>query len=210
MVSSWGSRAVVFFAVVYFAVAELGSGRARAAADAGAAAADAGAAAADADRYAQRVATAVRSHHGEVKACYAVALERNPRLAGKFDAVWTIDTAGKPQSVHFPVPPADAEFTACMVRTITAWRFEKPTEPSEVTFPFVFRGTDASRSASAPPPDPAAAAAPPPAAPVTQASAADQRPAKKSAKETTRQRKRTPAVPTATPGLTEAGQRPQR
>ena len=189
MVSSRGSCVVVFCAVV-----GLGSGRAGAAPDA---------AVADADRYAQRVASTVRSHHGEVKACYAVALERNPQLAGKFDAVWTIDTAGKPQSVHFAVPPADAEFMACMVRTIAAWRFEVPTERSEVMFPFVFQ-TPESRSASAAAPDPAA----PPAAPVTQAPAADQKPSKGSPKETARQRKRAPA--TTTPGLTEARQRPKR
>jgi len=193
MVSLRGSRAVAFLAVVE--VLGLASGRALASPDAGAA---------DSDRYGQRVASSVRSHHGEVKACYAVALERNPQLAGTFDAVWTIDAAGKPQSVHFATPPADAEFNACMVRTIAAWRFEKPTEPSEVTFPFVFKASDAIRSAAAS--DPAAPAAPPPAAPVTQAPAADQKPPKGSGK-TTSQRKRAPA---AKAGLNEASERPKR
>jgi hypothetical protein len=194
MVSLRGLCAVAFLAVV-----GLGGGQARAGADA---------AAADGERYAQRVASAVRSHHGEVKACYAVALERNPQLAGQFDAVWTIDTAGKPQSVHFATPPADAEFTACMVRTIAAWRFEKPTEPSEVTFPFVFRASDASRSAAAAPaPDQPAAAAPPAAPPVTPSPATAQKPSKGSGKTTTTQRKR---APSAAPGLTEARQPSKR
>jgi len=196
MVSSRGSRAVVLvplmavFAV--FATLALGSGRALAGPDAGAA---------DSERYAQRVASSVRSHHGEVKACYAVALERNPQLAGTFDAVWTIDTAGKPHSVHFATPPADAELGACMVRTIAAWRFEKPTEPSEVMFPFVFQTPDATRSAPATDP-----AAPPPAAPVTQAGDSDQRPPKGSGK-TTGTRKRAPATK---PALNEAPQRSKR
>jgi hypothetical protein len=193
MVSSRASKVALFLAVV---VVGLGSERARAAPDA---------AAEDGERYAQRVASAVRSHHGEVKACYAVALERNPQLNGKFDAVWTIDTAGKPHSVHFALPPADAEFAACMVRTIAAWRFEKPTEPSEVMFPFVFHAGAAGLDQAAPP-------APPATPPVAQTPTADQRPSKSSAKETTRQRKRAPTTTTTTPpsGLNEARQRPKR
>src|SRR6185503_20254253 len=87
--------------LLVFGVLSLGPRPARAGADAGSA---------DGDRYAQKVATTVGTHHGEVRACYSVALERNPQLAGRFDAKWTIDTAGKPQSVQFEKPPADAEF----------------------------------------------------------------------------------------------------
>jgi hypothetical protein len=186
MVSLRGSLAVVAFAVV-----GLGSGWTHAGPDA---------AVGDGDRYAQKVATSVRSHHGEVKACYAVALERNPQLAGKFEAVWTIDAAGKPHSVHFPTPPADADFTACMVRTIAAWRFEKPTEPSEVTFPFVFHTPSAAAQ------DPGAPAAAPPAPPAAPPPAADQRPQQGSGKTSAAQRKRAPG---ATPTAPETRKRPK-
>src|SRR6188474_1124546 len=107
MVSLRGTRVLGSVALGFVALG-FGIGPARAAADAGA----------DGERFAQKVASTVGSHHGEVKACYAVALERNRQLAGRFEAKWTIDTAGKPQSVHFETPPADTEFAACMVRTI--------------------------------------------------------------------------------------------
>ncbi len=170
MVSSRGTRVLAFLpvfcmAVFFLAVAGFEIGAARAGADAGA----------DSDRYAQKVASAVGSHHGEVKACYAVALERNPQLAGKFEAKWTIDTAGKPQSVHFEKPPADADFAACMVRTIAAWRFERAPEPTEVMFPFVFAAAGAT---PAEPSQPAAAPTAPatPVAPAKSGAAPGKRP----------------------------------
>ena len=182
MVSLRGMRVLVFVAL------GLGSGPARAAADAGA----------DGERFAQKVASTVGSHHGEVKACYAVALERNRQLAGRFEAKWTIDTAGKPQAVHFETPPADTEFAACMVRTIAAWRFERATEPTEVTFPFVFGAAGANpQQPSAP-----TAAAPPPAAesPVPSASA----------KSGTAKRKRAPTGTTGVTGANDTRQAPKR
>jgi hypothetical protein len=179
MVSSRGMRVLAFVAL------GLGSGPARAAADAGA----------DSERFAQKVASTVGSHHGEVKACYAVALERNRQLAGRFEAKWTIDTAGKPQSVHFETPPADTEFAACMVRTIAAWRFERATEPTEVTFPFVFGAAGATPQQPSAPAPPPAAESPAPSAP---------------AKSGTAKRKRTPTGTTGVTGASDTRPAPKR
>ena len=108
----------------------IGVGGARAGADA---------AAADA-LTADRLARFVGSHAPELKACYDVARARTPGISGRLDVTWTIDTSGKASRIGFgDRPPADAEFGACLTRTIAAWRFPAPKEPTDITYPFVFQ-----------------------------------------------------------------------
>lgn len=110
------------------------------------------------------VANTVRSHVPEVKACYEVALTRDRLLNGKLVTVWTIDTGGKVQNLHFepPVMP-DAQFVACVKRTVEAWRFTPPPpEPVDVAFPFVFQSSESNVAGAV---TPRAKPAPPAAAP---------------------------------------------
>lgn len=72
--------------------------------------------------------------------CYAVGLERNPALQGRFTVRFVLDENGivmTASSSGSDIP--DSEVSACGLRVIALLRFPKPTTaPANVSQPFLF------------------------------------------------------------------------
>jgi len=85
------------------------------------------------------VARSVRDHAPAVKACYDAAIGKKHAPTGKLIMGWTINAAGKVESVHVEKDEIrDARLASCLRNTIEGWRFTPPAESVEVSFPFVF------------------------------------------------------------------------
>jgi len=82
----------------------------------------------------------VRSRSPEVKACYDVALNRNPRLGGSIFWRWTITESGRvAKSVVERSDIRDNAFIGCLQRKIRSWTFPKPMNGAiTLSFPFRF------------------------------------------------------------------------
>jgi hypothetical protein len=93
----------------------------------------------------------VRSHVGELLACYEAELLRarhgGVESTGKLVAKWVVGEDGAPTSVQFlaTLPGAGQPFTTCVSDAILAWRFPRPKGGgvAVITYPFVFRLPDA-------------------------------------------------------------------
>ena len=97
------------------------------------------------------VARGIRQQLGRVKACYERELGLNPWVQGKATAVWTIANDGTVHGVHWEWDDfRDPLFTRCLRLILESLQFPRPTAPTDVSFPFVFRSDDT-------PPPPAAA-----------------------------------------------------
>jgi hypothetical protein len=82
----------------------------------------------------------VRSRSPEIKGCYDVALNRNPRLGGMILWKWTIGLNGRVmRSLVDRSEVKDNSFIGCLQRKIAAWTFPKPLNGTiTITFPFRF------------------------------------------------------------------------
>lgn len=82
----------------------------------------------------------VRSRSPEVKACYDVALNRNPQLGGTIMWSWTIGLSGKivkPKVDKTTI--RDKLFVNCLEQKIKGWTFPKPVNGAiTISFPFRF------------------------------------------------------------------------
>ena len=85
------------------------------------------------------VARTVRDHAPAVKGCYDAAVGKKHAPTGRLLMAWTINAAGKVESVRVEKDELrDARLVSCLRNTIEGWRFTPPAEPVEVSFPFVF------------------------------------------------------------------------
>ena len=93
------------------------------------------------------VARSVRDHAPAVKGCYDAAVGKKHAPTGRLIMAWTINSAGKVESVRVEKDELrDARLVSCLRNTIEGWRFTPPAEPVEVSFPFVFETTVAEGS----------------------------------------------------------------
>ena len=101
------------------------------------------------------VARSVRDHAPAVKGCYDAAIGKKHTPTGKLIMAWTINAAGKVESVRVEKDEIrDARLASCLRNTIEGWRFTPPEEAVEVSFPFVFEtavGEGSVDSAGGPP-----------------------------------------------------------
>lgn len=90
------------------------------------------------------VASVVRSHSAEVRACYDEQRLVDPELAGTVVVGWQIDEDGR---VHHPAVDRRASTThpllekvgSCMVERIARWTFPRAHGMTTVTYPWVLR-----------------------------------------------------------------------
>lgn len=82
----------------------------------------------------------VRSRSPEIKGCYDLALNRNPRMGGSIQWKWTIGLSGKVMRLLVErTDIKDKVFIGCLQRKIGAWTFPKPLNGAvTITFPFRF------------------------------------------------------------------------
>jgi hypothetical protein len=85
------------------------------------------------------VARTVRDYAPSVRGCYDAAIGKKHAPTGKLLIAWTINAAGKVESVRIEKDEIrDARLASCLRNTIEGWRFTPPAEPTDVSFPFVF------------------------------------------------------------------------
>ena len=85
------------------------------------------------------IAAYIRDNMGEVKRCYAQRVEDKPTLQGKLYAIFYIGPSGRvigatTQGLQ------DNELSACVLKVVRKWEFEKPKSGGKlmVKYPFVF------------------------------------------------------------------------
>lgn len=83
----------------------------------------------------------VQSNLSQIRACYDLALQRNPDLYGKIVIQWDIGEQGRvlSASVQSSTLPS-REVGECIVRRLKTWRFPEPPQDmiGAVSYPFVF------------------------------------------------------------------------
>ena len=80
----------------------------------------------------------VRAHIEEVRHCYNQGLAKNPDLAGRVAVHFTIAETGRVSNAEIASSTLDDEDVGvCIVEAVERWKFPKPDEPVEVTYPFV-------------------------------------------------------------------------
>jgi hypothetical protein len=86
------------------------------------------------------VVKTVRERLPAIKACYEAALRREPKIAGKVVARWSIDGAGQVTAFAWESDQMKSPaFNACARGVIEKWRFPPSKgQPTSVSFPFVF------------------------------------------------------------------------
>lgn len=81
----------------------------------------------------------IRAHMADLRACYAKALEKDPKLEGKVVAVFVIGATGAvTESTASGLPGVDA----CIARVIGRLKFPPPPAakgPVKISYPFLFR-----------------------------------------------------------------------
>jgi hypothetical protein len=82
----------------------------------------------------------VRSRSPEIKSCYDLALNRNPKVGGMILWKWTIGLNGRVvRSVVDRTDVKDKLFVGCLQRKIGSWTFPRPANGAiTITFPFRF------------------------------------------------------------------------
>jgi hypothetical protein len=88
------------------------------------------------------IASVIRTHQGEVKACYEVRLQGQPSLAGKVAVAWKIGAEGTVLSAEVTEESlGDPLVGGCLVQRVLTWVFPKPFGGGvvNVTFPWIFQ-----------------------------------------------------------------------
>lgn len=88
-----------------------------------------------------RVVAMIRNRMGVIRGCYERELRRDPTLAGKIAVEFTIQTTGSVSGVHTTENTTHSEpVGACVVSTVSRFRFNPAPTDGSVTFefPFVF------------------------------------------------------------------------
>jgi hypothetical protein len=83
----------------------------------------------------------VKSRLASVRNCYERGLAAKPALAGRLDALWTIDGAGATRDFSWVRDELhDVGVAGCIERLVGTWRFSPaPAGPTKVTYPFIFQ-----------------------------------------------------------------------
>jgi TPR repeat protein len=81
---------------------------------------------------------------GDVRACYEAASVRKPWLAGRVVVSFTLELTGHPGRVEIERSDIDdVRFLACVQEAMRGWILQRPvgiTQPTDVSYPFVFAG----------------------------------------------------------------------
>jgi outer membrane biosynthesis protein TonB len=89
----------------------------------------------------EQVLKVVLSHQAAIQFCYEKELQRFPHLSGKVMLAWKISTDGVVASVKIDNSSlGNASAESCMTRQVKSWTFPKSTAPTDVHFPFFFKG----------------------------------------------------------------------
>jgi TonB family protein len=83
----------------------------------------------------------IKSHQDEVKHCYEVRLQSQPRLAGRLTMAWLIGSEGEVAQASIAVDSfADPLVGRCVLESVRTWRFLPPINGGtvNVTFPYIF------------------------------------------------------------------------
>ena len=89
----------------------------------------------------EQIAKVVESHKAAIQFCYEKELQRFPHLAGSIKLYWRVDPDGRVgvtrvDSSSLGNPSAES----CMSRQVKNWTFPKSNGPTNVNFPFLFKG----------------------------------------------------------------------
>jgi len=89
----------------------------------------------------EQINKVVRSHLNAVKFCYEKELQRFPHMAGSVKLAWKVDetirvSTTRVDSSSLGNPSAEG----CMSRQVKNWVFPKSNGPTNVNFPFFFKG----------------------------------------------------------------------
>ena len=89
----------------------------------------------------EQIQKVVQSHIAAIQFCYEKELQRFPHLAGAVKLFWRVDPDGRVNvtrvdSSSLGNPSAEG----CMSRQVKAWTFPKSNGPTNVNFPFLFKG----------------------------------------------------------------------
>ena len=89
----------------------------------------------------EQIQKVVQSHIAAIQFCYEKELQRFPHLAGSVKLYWRVDPDGRVNvtrvdSSSLGNPAAEG----CMSRQVKAWSFPKSNGPTNVNFPFFFKG----------------------------------------------------------------------
>ena len=91
----------------------------------------------------EQVAAVVRGHLPAIKGCYVAQLKRQPTLAGRVVANWTIKPSGEVSDLWMGEKTlASQPAVDCIGEEICGWRFPEPNQPIDVQFPFVFQAAN--------------------------------------------------------------------
>ncbi len=87
----------------------------------------------------------VRAHINELRYCYNLGLNHDPKLSGRVKVRFVIDAAGKVSSSEVVGNTiADEGVSRCVAKATTRWKFPRPPggTVTTVTYPFIFKPGD--------------------------------------------------------------------
>src|SRR5207245_5648814 len=87
-----------------------------------------------------QIENAVQSSMDGIKACYTTAVTRKPTFAGELDVSFMVNPDGKVSApkVQGTSTAREAEFEACVLGCVKAFKFPKPGKKVLVNYPFTF------------------------------------------------------------------------
>jgi hypothetical protein len=88
---------------------------------------------------AEQIHRVVVAHQGALRACYDVAIERDPTLKGGVTVAWTIDPTGAVTSANVASTTIhNPRVEGCVLRQVRTWHFPASDGTSLPTYPFMF------------------------------------------------------------------------
>lgn len=89
----------------------------------------------------EQILKVVQSHAAAIQFCYEKELQRFPHLSGKVTLYWKIDIDGHVLTDKLESSTLNnAGAESCMTRQVKMWTFPKANIPTDVHFPFFFKG----------------------------------------------------------------------
>ena len=89
----------------------------------------------------EQIFKVVQSHQAALQFCYEKELQRFPHLAGSVKLHWRVEPDGRVSVTRVDSSSlANPSAEGCMSRQVKAWVFPKSNGPTNVDFPFLFKG----------------------------------------------------------------------
>jgi hypothetical protein len=89
----------------------------------------------------EQILKVVQSHAAAIQFCYEKELQRFPHLSGKVALYWKIDVDGRVITNRLESTTLNnAGAESCMTRQVKMWTFPHANIPTDVHFPFFFKG----------------------------------------------------------------------